>query len=128
MNLHCVIHTIYTSKRRTTIYATFSSGLPVLPGFVMADKIQDDEWFPGPEVPPGWTPNPKRVWDNDPNKENIQAQATKSEPLPYHKWKTGMSAEEVRHLCTVTTHLSERRLERFDIGRNAHLYHSAIRV
>ncbi|KAF8722671.1 hypothetical protein AX14_009686 [Amanita brunnescens Koide BX004] len=80
--------------RRTTTYATFSSGLPVLPGFVMADKIQDDEWFPGPEVPPGWTPNPKRVWDNDPNKENIQAQATKSEPLPYHKWKTGMSAEE----------------------------------
>ncbi|KAF8347963.1 hypothetical protein F5887DRAFT_672698 [Amanita rubescens] len=81
-------------SRRTTTYATFNNGLPVLPGFVIADAVQEDEWFPGPEVPPGWKSNPKRVWDSDPNKENIQAQTTKSEPLPYQKWKTGISAEE----------------------------------
>jgi G patch domain-containing protein 1 len=97
---------IYTSKRRTTTYATFNNGLPVLPGFAIADAVQGDEWFPGPEVPPGWKPNPKRVWDSDPNKENIQAQTTKSEPLPYQKWKTGISAEEVSILSAISTLLS----------------------
>jgi len=99
----CAFQDIYTSKRRTTTYATFNNGSPVLPGFVIADAVQGDDWFPGPEVPPDWKPNPKRVWDSDPNKENIQAQTTKSEPLPYHKWKTGISAEEVSTLSAIST-------------------------
>ena len=126
----CAIQTIYTSKRRTTTYATFSNGLPVLPGFVLADKVQEDEWFGGVEVPPDWKPNPKRVWDADPNKENIQAQATKSEPVPYHKWKTSMTAEEVNiyHHPNFIPFPEWVVLERFNIGRNPHLYDSSIRV
>ncbi|KAF8621822.1 hypothetical protein AX15_007491 [Amanita polypyramis BW_CC] len=83
------------SSRPAAIYATFSSGIPVLSGFVPADKpISEDRWYPGPDVPQGWKPNPRRVWESDPDKENIRAQATKSEPVPYHKWKTGLTAEE----------------------------------
>lgn len=102
MDFLCAFQAIYTFKRRTTTYATFNNGLPVLPGFVIAEAVEGDEWFPGPDVPTGWKPNPKRVWDSDPNKENIQAQTAKSEPLPHHIWKTGMTAEEVRILSVIS--------------------------
>ncbi|KAK2464006.1 hypothetical protein APHAL10511_003950 [Amanita phalloides] len=84
-----------TESRRITANTTFSDGLPLLPGFVLADKSETaDKWFPSPEVPPGWKPDPKRVWDSDPNKDNVRTQETESGPLPHHKWKTGMTAEE----------------------------------
>nr|GAT51423.1 G-patch domain [Mycena chlorophos] len=47
----------------------FQDGRPVLAGFVLSDKpVSEDRWFPLPEVPPGWKPDPKRVW----NKENVE--------------------------------------------------------
>ncbi|KAG6850675.1 hypothetical protein H0H93_010403 [Arthromyces matolae] len=44
--------------------AYFRDGQPVIPGFVLAEKtVTDDVWFPMPDVPPGWKPDPRRVWD-----------------------------------------------------------------
>ncbi|PFH50306.1 hypothetical protein AMATHDRAFT_75708 [Amanita thiersii Skay4041] len=84
-----------TGRRPNAARAMFSSGLPVLPGFVISETpAVEDKWYPGPEVPKGWTPNPKRVWDADANKENIESGVRKSEPMPYHKWKTGMTADQ----------------------------------
>lgn len=45
-------------------------GKPVLAGFSLSDKpVAEDRWFPLPEVPPAWKPDPKRVWAKDANKE-----------------------------------------------------------
>lgn len=84
------------ASRHPTVNAKFSSGIPVLAGFAIDDEpVAPDTWFTVPEVPEGWKPNPKRVWESDPNKENVQAQAEKlKEPMTYHKWKTGMSSDE----------------------------------
>ncbi|KAJ7065371.1 hypothetical protein C8F01DRAFT_1125396 [Mycena amicta] len=47
----------------------FQDGRPVLVGFVLSDKpVAEDRWFPVPDVPQGWKPDPRRVW----NKENVQ--------------------------------------------------------
>ncbi|KAH6915805.1 DUF1604 domain-containing protein [Coprinopsis sp. MPI-PUGE-AT-0042] len=53
----------------------FPDGTPVVPGFTPSeDPVMDDKWFPGPEVPAGWKPNPQRVWDAGANKENLKKQ------------------------------------------------------
>ncbi|KAG9081814.1 hypothetical protein FRC06_005378 [Ceratobasidium sp. 370] len=42
----------------------FNDGRPVLAGFVLSEApVGQDEWFPLPEVPSGWTPDPRRVWE-----------------------------------------------------------------
>ncbi|KAF8628699.1 hypothetical protein AX17_005922 [Amanita inopinata Kibby_2008] len=85
--------------RPVATHTTFSTGLRILPGFELGEnRAVEDRWFDGPEVPKGWTPNPKCVWDSDPNKENIQTGISKSEPLPYNKWRTGITADERRSL------------------------------
>ncbi|RXW24817.1 hypothetical protein EST38_g1032 [Candolleomyces aberdarensis] len=51
----------------------FYDGTPVLPGFTLSDQpVQEDKWFPGPEVPPGWEPDPRKVWNASPSKEKPQ--------------------------------------------------------
>ncbi|KAF6761784.1 DUF1604 domain-containing protein [Ephemerocybe angulata] len=54
---------------------TFFNGKAVLSGFTLSDKpVQEDKWYPGPEVPADWKPNPRKVWDASDrgNKENVQ--------------------------------------------------------
>jgi G patch domain-containing protein 1 len=87
-----------------------------LTGFVLSEKpVAEDRWwvssqskwevqlshflhrFPLPDVPKGWSPNPKRIWDK--NKENIESSQQPqdpSQPVPHAKWRAGISADEVR--------------------------------
>ncbi|KAF7345375.1 G-patch domain [Mycena venus] len=73
---------------------TFHDGKPVLAGFVLSDKpVAEDRWFPLPDIPKGWKPDPKRVWD----KENSQQPEASSQTSPEksEKWsKTGISADQ----------------------------------
>ncbi|TFK71426.1 hypothetical protein BDN72DRAFT_837646 [Pluteus cervinus] len=61
---------------------TFLNGTRVLAGFTLSDKpVAEDRWFPLPDVPPGWTPDPRRVWkqdvsQEDEGKENITASSS----------------------------------------------------
>ncbi|KAF7317694.1 G-patch domain [Mycena kentingensis (nom. inval.)] len=42
---------------------TFRDGRPVLAGFVLSDQpVSENRHFSLPEVPPGWKPDPRRVW------------------------------------------------------------------
>ncbi|KAJ7132341.1 hypothetical protein C8R44DRAFT_773822 [Mycena epipterygia] len=70
---------------------TFHDGKPVLAGFVLSSKpVAEDGWFPLPDIPKGWKPDPKRVWD----KENSQKLDDPSQAAP-QKWsRTGISADE----------------------------------
>ncbi|KAJ3513108.1 hypothetical protein NMY22_g15139 [Coprinellus aureogranulatus] len=59
-----------------TSSSTFYNGQTVLPGFTLSDEpVQEDAWFPGPEVPPNWSPDPSRVWKAA-SKEKVQESAT----------------------------------------------------
>ncbi|KAI0714194.1 hypothetical protein C8T65DRAFT_707738 [Cerioporus squamosus] len=83
------------------ITQTFNDGTPVLKGFVLSDKpVSEDRWFPLPDVPPGWQPNPKRVWEQGKDKENEPAISDRTRgiqhPAQSHAaWKASqLSADE----------------------------------
>ncbi|KAJ8514295.1 hypothetical protein ONZ45_g8158 [Pleurotus djamor] len=83
------------SSRMTASYQFFQDGKPVLPGFVLSDKpVAEDRWFPLPDPPQGWKPDPRRVWGKE--KENQPSQPV-APPLPTHtgpgKWKTTITAD-----------------------------------
>ncbi|KAG6816148.1 hypothetical protein H0H87_008325 [Tephrocybe sp. NHM501043] len=64
------------SKPPVTSLAVFRDGQAVLPGFNLSEKpVSEDRWFPLPDIPKGWTPNPRCVWGNskDKGKENVSA-------------------------------------------------------
>ncbi|KAH9951091.1 hypothetical protein B0H21DRAFT_705771 [Amylocystis lapponica] len=81
-----------------TTTQTFSDGRPVLRGFALSDRpVAEDRWFPLPDIPKDWKPNPRRVWEQRDNKENVQAEkALAKHPLRTHaEWKDSlMSADE----------------------------------
>ncbi|KAL4062541.1 hypothetical protein J3A83DRAFT_4381712 [Scleroderma citrinum] len=76
---------------------TFRDGTPVLQGFVLSDKPVAEDAFPLPDVPEGWTPNPKQVWEtaaaDDTDKENAASGAT-SQPQTYTQWKIGITPDQ----------------------------------
>ena len=57
--------------------------------------------FPIPDVPKGWTPDPRRVWAADTaNKENNSPRfAQASAQQDHHAWMKGMTADEVCGKC-----------------------------
>ncbi|KAH8983155.1 hypothetical protein EDB86DRAFT_3106500 [Lactarius hatsudake] len=68
-------------KAVTTTQQKFSNGIIVLSGFVLSpEPVQKDQWFPIPEVPSGWKPDPRRVWQNDLNVEKSAASTSTREP------------------------------------------------
>ncbi|KAJ7027942.1 hypothetical protein C8F04DRAFT_1115872 [Mycena alexandri] len=70
---------------------TFHDGKPVLAGFVLSEKpVAEDRWFPLPDIPKGWKPDPKRVWD----KENAQTPETSSQAPPDNWSRSGISADQ----------------------------------
>ncbi|KAG7445117.1 DUF1604-domain-containing protein [Guyanagaster necrorhizus] len=80
-----------TSSRSTP--GMFNDGRLILAGFVASDKpVLEDRWYALPEVPKGWKPDPQRIWEQGPEKENIKQKST---ALPHQEWKTsGPSADE----------------------------------
>ncbi|KAF5373290.1 hypothetical protein D9615_007371 [Tricholomella constricta] len=79
--------------RPASSVARFRDGQPVLAGFILSDKpVSDDRWFPLPDVPKGWTPDPRRVWNKYNNKENMSEQR---EPLKASGgWDSKITADE----------------------------------
>ncbi|KAK0489296.1 hypothetical protein IW261DRAFT_1444153 [Armillaria novae-zelandiae] len=75
-----------TSSTVRSTPGTFNDGRPILAGFTASDKpVLEDRWYPLPEVPKGWKPDPQRIW-------NIKQ--TRS-ALPHQEWRTsGPSADE----------------------------------
>ncbi|KAF9646493.1 hypothetical protein BDM02DRAFT_3156522 [Thelephora ganbajun] len=70
------------SRPRNTPLQRFRNGEPVLPEFVLAGTpVTDDKWYPLEDVPPGWKPDPHRVWDEY-DKENEPAAPV---PIPGNK-------------------------------------------
>lgn len=87
-------------KRSITSAPTiFRDGSQVLTGFILSEKpVMEDAIFPLPGIPPGWKPDPQRVWEAD--KENIPKREVQQAPMPHGKWKSSaMSATEV---CVAT--------------------------
>ncbi|GLB41621.1 putative protein of unknown function (DUF1604) [Lyophyllum shimeji] len=73
--------------------AVFRDGQPVLAGFALSDKpVAEDRSFPLPDVPDGWTPDPRRVWDRYQSKEHLPppAEPTKIEGA----WDTKITADQ----------------------------------
>ncbi|QRW02697.1 G patch domain-containing protein 1 [Ceratobasidium sp. AG-Ba] len=70
----------------------FNDGRLVLSGFALSETpVGQDEWFPLPKVPKGWTPDPKRVWAKfsaEGQDENKPAEPEQS------GWKKAPTAEE----------------------------------
>ncbi|THH28376.1 hypothetical protein EUX98_g5824 [Antrodiella citrinella] len=92
----------------------FSDGRPVLQGFVAAAKpIMEDKWFPLPDVPAGWTPNPRRVWDADNNKENNTAD-WRDQPKSHAEWKSGQLSADQRGSILGETPLPAQQRSVFD--------------
>ncbi|KAF9224178.1 DUF1604-domain-containing protein [Gyrodon lividus] len=86
-------------SRQATGSGVFRDGKPPLAGFILSDKpVSEDVWFPLPEVPEGWTPNPKSVWEQEKaehgDKENIARFPIPSEPQTHAQWKAGISADQ----------------------------------
>ncbi|KIK11571.1 hypothetical protein PISMIDRAFT_19413 [Pisolithus microcarpus 441] len=85
--------------RRGTSRATFQDGTPVLSGFVLSNKpVAEDMWFPIPDVPQGWTPDPKQVWDQtksrNNDKENVTPTTVPSKPQTHAQWKAGIAPDQ----------------------------------
>ncbi|KII86063.1 hypothetical protein PLICRDRAFT_56526 [Plicaturopsis crispa FD-325 SS-3] len=83
---------VQQQPRSTSASQTFHDGRPVLSGFILSEKpVAEDRWFPLPDVPKGWKPDPQRVWAKD--KENVARKAAQ-EPQGHAAWKAGKSADE----------------------------------
>ncbi|KAH9893159.1 hypothetical protein C8Q73DRAFT_791046 [Cubamyces lactineus] len=127
-----------TSQSRAPhgITQTFRDGTPVLKGFVLSEKpVAEDRWFPLPEVPPDWRPNPRRVWEQERNKENVPAGEDKLKaghqvPMPHAVWKSSqLSADQRGSMLgetplpakarSVFEYISQKDRERLERIRNA---------
>jgi G patch domain-containing protein 1 len=97
--------------------ATFRDGRPIVSGFVLFEMpLIEDRWyvisiddfqhclintfrFPIPDIPKGWTPDPRRVWATDTsNKENESAKLSHpppSAPQDRRALMKGKTADEV---------------------------------
>ncbi|GJJ11187.1 hypothetical protein Clacol_005419 [Clathrus columnatus] len=62
---------------------TFKDGRPVASGFVVSEvPLIENRWFPLPEIPKGWVPDPRRVWAKDPSTATKQEGGPSNLPLP----------------------------------------------
>ncbi|KAF8159383.1 hypothetical protein B0H34DRAFT_654370 [Crassisporium funariophilum] len=83
--------------RSTSSMQIFRDGRPVPVGFVLADEpVAEDPWFELPDVPPGWSPNPKKVWAQDTNKENLESTSVPSQAEPHEKWRRSKISADQR--------------------------------
>lgn len=99
----------YIFKRSTVGSTVFHDGSKVLSGFTLSEKpVVEERWFKMPDMPAGWQPDPRRVWEV--NKENIPKREVIREPMAYSKWKSsGMTAGEVRNIFTFIGNITNLR-------------------
>ncbi|GJE93220.1 G patch domain-containing protein [Phanerochaete sordida] len=114
-----------SSKRRQDTRApaqhhttqTFRDGRPVLKGFVLsAQPVQEDGWFPMPEVPAGWRPDPRRVWEASADKENRPTQKGKEREVgqTHEEWKRSQLSADERGTMLGETPLPAQQRSIFD--------------
>ncbi|PSS31123.1 hypothetical protein PHLCEN_2v2347 [Hermanssonia centrifuga] len=111
----------------------FRDGRPVLKGFALSNRpVVEDRWFPLPDIPKGWKPNPKRVWELDKNKENqtsLKGKERAEPPKTHAEWKKSLlSADERGSMLgetplpatprSVFDYMSQKDRERLDNIRN----------
>jgi hypothetical protein len=87
-----------TGQRVAGPTGKFNDGRPVLSGFILDEApVGQGEWYPLPEVPKGWVPDPKRVWAHFSGAEGKDAEKLAEEPVQDEKvgWKKGPNAQEV---------------------------------
>lgn len=65
----------------------------------------DVDRFPLPDIPNGWTPNPRRVWESNKENREVDSQQLPQGPVDHHAWKTGITADQV---CRVKTRVKDR--------------------
>jgi hypothetical protein len=125
----------YIVKRSASSVERFRDGQPVLAGFVLSDKpVAEDRWlvflmicgiteftlpssrFPLPDIPEGWKPDPRRVWDKD--KENLKNAEISSQPTAHGKRNTGISADQVIRVLFLDDERTNRIVARGHSGRN----------
>ncbi|KAK9894119.1 hypothetical protein P389DRAFT_103559 [Cystobasidium minutum MCA 4210] len=77
---------------------TFNDGSPMLPGFVLASRLQPpDKWFPAEPVPKNWQPNPKAIWERERLKSSTSAAASTSNMMhPQRKGQQNMLTADDR--------------------------------
>ncbi|KAF9525952.1 hypothetical protein CPB83DRAFT_877046 [Crepidotus variabilis] len=81
------------SRRRDSIAQVstshFRNGRSVLAGFAVLDApVIEDKWFPLPEIPAGWKPDPKRVWSIDQaNSQVLHTSTQRPESLTHATFK-----------------------------------------
>ncbi|KAI0058945.1 hypothetical protein BV25DRAFT_1993879 [Artomyces pyxidatus] len=82
------------AKTQTSfVQQKFPDGTPLVAGFILSDApVKADIWFPLPDIPPGWKPDPRRVWQKNADKENDTATPMKKDDLP--SWRSKMTAME----------------------------------
>ncbi|KAI0741391.1 hypothetical protein C8Q80DRAFT_1194175 [Daedaleopsis nitida] len=97
------------------ITQTFKDGTPVLKGFVLSDNpVSEDRWFPMPDIPARWQPNPRRVWEQEHNKENEpsadQARPAPSPSMSHSEWKANkLSADQRGNMLGETPPVAKTR-------------------
>ncbi|KAI9458144.1 hypothetical protein BJY52DRAFT_437826 [Lactarius psammicola] len=108
-------------KAATTTQQRFSNGIIVLSGFVLSpEPVQKDQWFPIPEVPSGWKPDPRRVWQKDPNVEksgastSIQEAAFRRQKLTADERGAILGEEPLPSTRSVFDYLSKEDRERIE--------------
>ncbi|KAF8548711.1 hypothetical protein OG21DRAFT_1422602 [Imleria badia] len=90
---------VHPFQTQANTAGVFHDGQPVLLGFKLADKpVAEDMWFPLPEVPKGWKPNPKALWEREGatlcEKENIPRFPVPGQPQPHAQWKAGITPDQ----------------------------------
>ncbi|EKM50069.1 uncharacterized protein PHACADRAFT_153394 [Phanerochaete carnosa HHB-10118-sp] len=96
----------------------FNDGRPVLKGFILSERpVQEDGWFPIPEVPPEWKPNPRRVWEAGADKENRpMAKDKEREAYQTHEeWKRSQLSADERGSMLGETPLPAQQRSIFDL-------------
>ncbi|KAF8579945.1 DUF1604-domain-containing protein [Ramaria rubella] len=100
------------AQRNAIASVTFRDGRPIVSGFVLFEKpLIEERWFPIPDTPKGWVPDPRRVWASDPSsKQDEDKMIPPASAPPEHRgWIKGKSADERGSLLGETPLLSAPR-------------------
>ncbi|KDR80804.1 hypothetical protein GALMADRAFT_135911 [Galerina marginata CBS 339.88] len=88
-------------------------GRLVLAGFVLSNEpVAEDRWFPVPDVPSGWKPNPRRLWAVD--KENVETLASPPDDQSHVQWKKSKISADQRGVILGETPLPSAPRSVFD--------------
>ncbi|KAK7686311.1 hypothetical protein QCA50_010535 [Cerrena zonata] len=103
----------------SNITQTLFDGTTVLKGFTLYPEpvVLQNDLYPFPEIPKGWKPNPRRVWDADKSKENItisKEMHVPTQPQSRAEWKESQLSADQRGSILGETPLPTKKRSVFD--------------